>query len=136
MKSPKTDKEKAYCRLFIEGHNKTQAAIRAGYSVNGAHAQGYALSKKFEQFIYQETIGDMRSSGSMALNVLITLAKNAKAQSIQLKAAMALLVYGGYKPVEKQEITINDKTEQELDQSLIQLLGKDKAKEIMKKEMH
>ena len=38
-----TDKRKAFVREYITDFNATQAAIRAGYSKNGAHVQGHRL---------------------------------------------------------------------------------------------
>ena len=41
-----TNKQKAFCREYVKDHNGTQAAIRAGYSKNGANVRGTELLAK------------------------------------------------------------------------------------------
>jgi phage terminase small subunit len=40
------DREKAFCRYVVAGSSNTQAAIKAGYSANGASVQATRLMKK------------------------------------------------------------------------------------------
>lgn len=132
MLKPNSEREKKFCSLFTEGHNATQAAIKAGFSEATASQQGYALKRKYEEFIAASVIGGLRDSGAEAMDVLKYLAANAKQESVRLKAATTLLTYGGFKPVEKQEIVIEDRSEKEIDAALQHILG-DKAEAVLRK---
>lgn len=134
MKSPSNEREKKWAQLFLDGLNATEAARKAGYAESSARVQGYTLKKKYEAWLVEQTSGNLRASGAMAFEILIKLAKSAKHESIRLKAVSTLLAYGGYKPSEKTEITVTDKTSEELDATIIQLLGKEKAEAILNKE--
>jgi phage terminase small subunit len=56
-----TPKQEAFCREYLIDLNGTQAAIRAGYSVKGAHVQAAQLLSNTKVSEYLQTLMEARS---------------------------------------------------------------------------
>jgi len=130
MVKPSSEMEKQFCENVINGMNGTRAAIEAGFSEKSATTQAYQMRKKYEDFIAEGVVSSLKGKGNIALKVLVKLAQKAKQESVQLKAATSLLNYGGFRPAEKQEITVTQRSEEEIDAQLAVLLG-DKAGDVL-----
>ena len=100
----------------------------AGYPEGSAAQMGYKLRKEYEEYLMQETSSNLKGGGALAYSVLMRLASSASHDSVKLKAATELLKFGGYEPVQRQEIKIENKTDEEINAQLAGLLGEDKAK--------
>ena len=88
MKEKKlTAKEVRFCEEYMFDFNKTQSAIRAGYSVKSARTIGYELLKKPHIASYVEGLKGKLSelSGVTALRNLLELKKIAYTSFSQLK---------------------------------------------------
>jgi len=133
MKTPETDKSRLFCELFCDGVNGTQAAIKAGYSEHTATQQAYKLKLKYADYIAAETEKNLRGDASLGRAVVRQLATKAKHDSVRLKAATTLLLYSGMKPIEKQEVSIVDRSDKEIDAALEAILGKEGAKMLTEK---
>ncbi len=77
----KNDRYEAFCREYLIDRNATQAAIRAGYSVDTAYSQGPRLLKKVEVAErIRELSDDLAGTlGITAAGVLLDLRKVADA---------------------------------------------------------
>jgi len=131
MKIPQTDQAIAFCEYVLDGHNLTDSATMAGYSPDTAKSQGSRLRKEYEEYLVAETTANLKGGGAAAYAMLITLMKSAKQEAVKLKAATEILKFGGYSPVEKQEITVTQRSDEEIDAALSHLLG-DKAKDVVR----
>ena len=100
----------------------------AGYSEATARVQGCNLRKEFAEYLVAEVSDNLKGGGALAYSVLMNLASSASHDSVKLKAATELLKFGGYEPVQRQEIKIENKTDEEINAQLAGLLGEDKAK--------
>lgn len=131
MKTPNTEQQIAFCQYYLEGYGQKEAAILAGYPESSAPQMGYKLRKEYEEYLTSETTANLKGGGALAYSVLMRLASTASHDSVKLKAATELLKFGGYAPVERQEIRIEQKSDEEIDAQLASLLG-DKAKDVLR----
>ena len=77
---------------FSQTGNATQSAIKAGYKKTNADKMGYELKNRYSQQIEDEIKKQLSGSVPMALNRIVTLAENAKQESISLQASKDILV--------------------------------------------
>jgi phage terminase small subunit len=124
MEIPKTQQQIDFCNFLIQGLNQREAATAAGYSEATAHVKGSQLFKQFQDYIITETADMLKTGGAEAYQVMLELMRRAKQDAVRLKAATAVLDYGGYKPVEKIDMTVDQKSDEELDGQLATLLTK------------
>ena len=82
------------------------------------------LKKRYSDKIYESVKDGIRHSTPAALQVLHKLCTEASTEAVKLKAAMAILEYGGHK-VERKEISISERSDEEIDTRLKQLLKGD-----------
>lgn len=132
---PKNDREQKWLDCYMEGMDGTNAAKAAGYSEKSAKQSSMQLRERFEEYIYKTNSQRMKGKASLAIECISNLVKTAKQESVRLKAATTLLNYAGYKPVEKQEVLVTQRTEEEIDAALKGLLG-DKADAVLGSTKH
>lgn len=60
VKNELTEQQKLFCKEYVKDFNATQAATRAGYSENTAHAQGCRLLKHVKAAEYIEELKEKR----------------------------------------------------------------------------
>lgn len=118
LKRPETDKQKKYCELRLEGVPQGKAALEAGYAKSSASVSAHEMEKRYEEFMFQENVARLKGHASVAIATLARLIQKAKHDSVKLKAATTLLQYAGMKPAEKSEVTLDAKSDEEIDAAL------------------
>jgi len=120
MRDKLTRKQRAFIEHFVAigGRDAAKAASLAGY-LKGAKVSAFRLLR--QPLILQELRNlaerKLRSNVALGAAVLEDLARNAKNESVRLKAAESLLDRGGLmlQTVSKHEITVtHNRTDQEL----------------------
>jgi phage terminase small subunit len=110
-----TDKQKAFCKEYVMDWNATQAAIRAGYSDNGAGQTAHNLLKNTEIRAYIEHIQqDIQqligiSKASNALELLKIAMKSDARDADRIKAREVVNKMLGFNEPEKREDTLEIK---------------------------
>lgn len=103
--------EEAFVGCYIEtgGTDGKKAAITAGYGAAGAAVRAHELLRRPRVLAAIRKEAERRLQAGVALGaaVLADLAQNAKAEAVRLKAATALLDYGGLAVVARSEHTLN-----------------------------
>ena len=93
-----TNKQKAFCREYVIDHNGTQAAIRAGYSKNGAEVSAVRVlrndrAKEYITRLEREMRVDTEWSVEKAKALLMETRERAIAQgtsSVEVSAVVAI----------------------------------------------
>jgi len=118
-----TDRDKTWLAAYFETCNASEAAREAGYE-NAIRQHGYLMRRKLSGFI-QSKIRDMIGHCSpAALETVFTLSQESADDKVKLAAAQDLLNRAGYGEARKVEVTIQDKTDAELDSEIQRLLKK------------
>lgn len=113
--------------IVTTGCSATDAAAAAGYSATtraGLNSTGYALSHdpRIQAAILEESQKLIRTSGPMAINVLVKIAKDPTAANRdRIKAATEILDRGGFHAVSQHNVTVTHQTEAEKDRELLAL---------------
>ena len=107
---------------FSQTGNATQSAIKAGYKKTNADIMGYQLKERYKKEIQEEVNKQLSSSVPMALSRIVSLINTAKQESIQLQASKDLLDRAGYQAVNLHQDVTNEKSDQDLNQELKNIL--------------
>ena len=97
-------------------------AIHTGYGKASAGVEVCRLKKKYADEIYEVVQSSIKVGSAKAFKCVLDIIENGKvSEAVRLKASLAILDYAGHKAAEKKEISIVDRTEEELDARLVQL---------------
>ena len=102
----------------------------AGYSEKTAQVMGSKLKKQFREEIADRTRTRLMDGAGMALDTILDLVKNSTSDTVKLAAARDLLDRSGYKPTEKIEQTVVEKSTDELRTELAQLMGESESEQV------
>ena len=102
----------------------------AGYSEKTAQVMGAKLKKQFREEIADRTRTRLMDGAGMALDTILDLVKNSTSDTVKLAAARDLLDRSGYKPTEKIEQTVVEKSTSELRTELAQLMGETESEQV------
>ena len=122
-----TGRQEAFCIAYVNNAgNGTQAAIEAGYPVNGAHTRAYEAlrSKRVQARLETLTRTMMGSYAAGCVAVLYELAVSSPSDTVRQAAASSLLDRTGYKAPVVVEVS-DTRTQQDVDRELAALLGLD-----------
>ena len=108
-----TDKQNNFIETYIKTSNAKQSAIMAGYSEKTAQVMGAKLKKQFREEIADRTRTRLMDGAGMALDTILDL-----------------LDRSGYKPTEKIEQTVVEKSTSELRTELAQLMGETESEQV------
>ena len=125
-----TDKQNLFVENYIKTSNAKQSAIMAGYSEKTAQVMGAKLKKQFREEIADRTRTRLMDGAGMALDTILDLVKNSTSDTVKLAAARDLLDRSGYKPTEKIEQTVVEKSTDELRTELAQLMGESESEPV------
>ena len=125
-----TDKQNLFVENYIKTSNAKQSAIMAGYSEKTAQVMGAKLKKQFREEIADRTRTRLMDGAGMALDTILDLVKNSTSDTVKLAAARDLLDRSGYKPTEKIEQTVVEKSTDELRTELAQLMGESESEQV------
>jgi len=121
-----TERELAFVDHFMKTGNASKSASEAGYSAKTAGSKGWALSKSLMGVIQQRVWSRYRSHVPACSKEMINLALNGQNEKIRFEACQYIMNLCGFRPVEEKKITIENKTEVEIDAELKQLLMRNK----------
>ena len=114
----------------------TLAAKNAGYKYHtdtDFRKEGTRLKKAMESEITQEMEGRMGDKGPRALRVVEELMKSSNSDTVRLQAAKDLLDRSGYKPVERIDVTTEQRSVEEIESRIVGLVGVDAAQALLGK---
>jgi|TARA_Y100000310_G_scaffold167175_1_gene166943 hypothetical protein len=118
-----TEKQNNFIEAYVKTSSGKQAAIMAGYSEKTATVKGARLKKQFQREIEERTRTRLMDGAGLALDTILELVKTSTSDTVKLAAARDLLDRGGYKPTDKIEQTVVEKSTVELRKELSQLMG-------------
>ena len=113
---------------FSQTGNATQSAIKAGYKKTNADKMGYELKNRYSQQIEDEIKKQLSGSVPKALNRIVTLAENAKQESISLQASKDILDRAGYQAVNLHKDVTDERSDKDLQEELNSILDGIKGK--------
>ena len=106
------------------------AARNAGYSGRNEaelRREGVRLKKSLEKHISVEMESRMGDKGPKALDVVEGLMRSSNSDTVRLAAAKDLLDRSGYKPVERIDVSTEQRSVEEIESRIIGLVGLDAA---------
>jgi len=118
-----TELEERWLEAYLSGLNATQACREIGIEKNAAY-RGHEFKKRLAPFIEANIKAMIGHCAPSALEVVFDLAMNCPDPKVRLAAAQDLLNRAGYKEATKHEITVADKSDEELDREIKALLRK------------
>ena len=119
-----TPQRQQFVREYIRTGDHVESARRAGYSLKTLGNQACKLKRELAGEIAGELRHNLLANAPNALQILIWLSKNAVSESVRAKCCMDLLDRAGFKPVAKQEVTKSQRTLEEVDAEIAELIGK------------
>lgn len=118
-----TEQEEAWLSAYLQCGNATQACREIGID-NYPAQRGSEFKRKLAPFIQENLRAMIGNCAPSALEVIYDLAINCPDPKVRLTAAQDLLNRAGYKEVTKHEITVADKSDEEIDNEIKRLLRK------------
>ena len=112
MSNDLTERQLKFAEFYLDLSNGTQAAIKAGYAVAGAHTEASRLLKNAKVAEYIESEREARKKAIQsklakyaedAVILLYDLAKTSDSDSVRLQAIKDIMDRAGHKPVDKVE---------------------------------
>jgi hypothetical protein len=119
-----TEQRQQFVREYIKTGDHVESARRAGYSRKTLVNQACKLKRELAEEISGELRHNLLANAGNALQTLIWLSENAVSESVRAKCCMDLLDRAGFKPVTKQEVLKPQRTLEEVDAELRDLIGK------------
>lgn len=113
-----------------------RAARNAGYKYDtdaDFRKEGSRLKKALEGEIAREMEGRMGDKGPRALQVVEDLMRQSNSDTVRLAAAKDLLDRSGYKPVERIDVSTEQRSVEEIESRIIGLVGLDAAQMLLGK---
>ena len=114
---------KEYCALG----DHVAAARRAGYSEKTVANQACKLKRELASEIREELNHNFVGYAPKALQTLKELAESSTSESVRLQASRDLLDRAGFKPADRHEMIGKQKSVDELNKELVDLVGEDGA---------
>ena len=118
---------KEYCALG----DHVEAARRAGYSEKTVANQACKLKRELASEIREELTLNFISHAPKALQTLKELAESSTSESVRLQASRDLLDRAGFKPADRHEMIGKQKSVDELNRELVELVGQDAAQQML-----
>lgn len=119
------EKHEEWFRMVMEGADGISAyrELYPDAALSTARVQASKLRRKFAERRFELVQESLKEGSVHAVKTLTDLVKGTASEGVKLKAATALLNFAGHKPVEKKAITVTEKSEEEIQGRLKQLLG-------------
>ena len=118
---------KEYCALG----DHVEAARRAGYSEKTVANQACKLKRELASEIREELNHNFVGYAPKALQTLKELAESSTSESVRLQASRDLLDRAGLKPLDRHEMIGKQKSVDELNKELVDLVGQDAAHQML-----
>ena len=120
----------AYCRLG----NGTLAAKEAGYKDSPSLVnQASKLKRELSSEIAEELTANFMSAAPKAFSILMDLAENSASDSVKFQASKDLLDRAGFRPIDRREEILPQRTPAELEAEVKRLVGSEKAELLLGK---
>jgi len=118
-----SEKDKKFLEEYLISGSLKQAAIAIGYEKN-PNQMGYYFKKKLYPFILANMREFISKMAPNALTTIYELAMNCEDPKIRFQAAKDILDRAGFKPATEHKISIEQMSDEEIDQELRRLLKK------------
>lgn len=124
MKDAK-EKELLWLDNFLLSGNASDAAIKAGYAEGGSRIAGYRLKKRLAPLITERGYDAI---ACLMPNAIDTLAKCLQDRNgmVKMKAVEQILGIAGIAGIERKEVVITHKTDEQIDAELVKLLNRNR----------
>ena len=127
-----SDQRRRFVEEYVLTGNATKSALSAGYKNSlSISNQASRLKRELAQEINQEVSYTLKSSAPQALTTLVSLMNESNSDSVRLACAKDILDRAGFKPADRKEDYVQQKSLSDLESELIQLLGQKKAEIIL-----
>jgi len=118
-----TDKQRAWLEVYLECGNASEAARAVGVEKHAAQ-YGKQMRDRLSEVIQSNLRKMVGRCAPAALETIYKLATTCPDPKVQLAAAQDLLNRAGYKEATKVELTVDKKSDRELDKEIENLLSK------------
>ncbi|RME61114.1 hypothetical protein D6779_00685 [Candidatus Parcubacteria bacterium] len=113
-----TEREQIWLETYLNTGSTREACEAAGYHPN----QGSQLRRRLNHFILANMKDMIAKCAPAALEVIFEIATKCPDPKTRLQAAQDLLNRAGYKEAQRHEISVTDKSDEELERELAELL--------------
>ena len=123
-----TEQRKHFMEAYCWLGNGILAAKDAGYKDSPSLVnQASKLKRELSSEIAEELTANFLSAAPKALSILMDLAKNSASDSVKFQAAKDLLDRAGFRPIDRREEILPQRTPAELEAEIKRLVGTEKA---------
>jgi len=120
------EKELLWLDNFLLSGNASQAAIKAGYASSSSRVMGCTLKKRLAPLITERGYDAI---ACLMPNAIDTLGKCLSDRNgmVRMKAVEQVLSISGIAGIERKEVVITHKTDEQIDAELVKLLNRNKG---------
>jgi len=119
-----TDRQKEWLESYLEHGNAAEASRSIGIDNNTARQHGYKMKRKLSQCIQDNMYSLIGKCTPDALETIYDIACNCPDPKVRLAASQDILNRGGYSGTKKIEVSVNDKSDDEINNEISALLSK------------
>ena len=114
------DKERVWLETYLTTGSTKEACVAAGYAPN----TGSQIRRRLNHFIMANMTDMIAKCAPAALETIFEIATTCPDPKTRLAAAQDLLNRAGFKEAQKHEISVKDKSDEELEKELRSLLSR------------
>ena len=123
-----TDQRKQFVEAYCRLGNGTLAAKEAGYKDSPSLVnQASKLKRELAAEIFEELRSSFMNAAPKALSILMDLAENSASDSVKFQASKDLLDRAGFRPIDRREEILPQRSQEELEAEMVCLVGTEKA---------
>ena len=126
-----TDQRQVFVKEYCALGDHVEAARRAKYSEKTLANQACKLKRELASEICEELNLNFISHAPKALQTLKELAESSPSESVRLQASRDLLDRAWFKPADRHEMIGKQKSVDELNKELVELVGQDAAHQML-----
>jgi len=119
-----TEEDKLWADAYMNSGNATGVSRELFPAIKQPHVHGARMKRKVAKYIESRMLHFVMNHAPDAMETIIDLAKNCPDVKVRLAAAQDILNRAGIKSANKLEISIADKSDNELNNEINMLLEK------------
>jgi len=119
-----TEKQKAWLESYLEHGNASEAARALGIGDNSARQYGHQMKRALSECIQANMHALIGRCAPDALETIYDIAVNCPDPKVRLAAAQDVLNRAGYMGTKKVEVSVEAKSDADLDREISSLLRK------------
>jgi len=119
------EQELVWLDNFLLTGNATQSCLKAGYADSSSRVMGSKLRKRLAPLITERGYDCIASLMPNAISTLSDCLKDRNGM-VKMKAVEQILAISGIAGIERKEVVITHKTDEQIDAELVKLLNRNK----------